>query len=134
MLLNRVCIHHPMQIGVSNSPLLLPAEQGDSLVVETNDTTTALLLIAINEPNCITDGHLVATQTLSRLFTNLHISAIQIDRSIGNQPASAIFLIQNNGLFSAKFKDFSTTQGIGLSIEILALCEIEWVIEFHFSA
>lgn len=64
MLLNRVCIHHPMQIGVSNSPLLLPAEQGDSLVVETNDTTTALLLVTINKTHRIADGHLVATPDL----------------------------------------------------------------------
>ncbi|OGS71779.1 MAG: hypothetical protein A2063_00995 [Gallionellales bacterium GWA2_60_142] len=116
---NRIGVDNPMQKAVSDAPLLMAALQRYGLVIQTNDPAAPLLLVAIDKSHHVTDGDLIAPQSLWLLFPNLDIRTIEVDGGIGYQPAPAIVPIQNNRLLATQFKNFPVPQDICLGIEIL---------------
>jgi hypothetical protein len=69
-----------MEQTIGNAPLLRATHQGDRFVIQSQYPTAALLMVAIHEPNHITDADFVATQSLPGFFTNFNICPIEVDR------------------------------------------------------
>jgi len=62
--------------------LLLPTMQRDRLVVEPDNPTATLLMVTIDETDDIADCHLIPSETLMRLFSDLDVGTIEVDRGV----------------------------------------------------
>lgn len=96
-----------MQQGIGHAPLLSIAHQRDRLVVQANHLAVTLLLFAIDESNGIPDSDFVAPKSLSWLLTDLNVSVVQVDGGLGDQPASAGFPIEDDGLFAPELENLA---------------------------
>jgi hypothetical protein len=114
-----VGIDDPVQKAVPHTPLDLVTLQGHRLVVQANDLTGALLLIAIQKADHLTDGHFIATQALRFVFPNLYIRAIEVDGGVGDDPTHGVVQVQNDHVLSAHFQHLATLERVGLGVEIL---------------
>jgi hypothetical protein len=74
--------HNPVQQCVGDTPLLMVYLERDGLVVEAQDLPAALVVVAINKPDNVADGNRLPAQTLFRLFANLGIGTVQVDRRV----------------------------------------------------
>jgi hypothetical protein len=75
-------VNDAMEQTIGNAPLLLATHQADGFVIEPQYPAAALLMVAIDEPDHVTDSDFVATQSPLGLFPDFDISAIEVDRCI----------------------------------------------------
>ena len=112
-------VNDTMEQSIGHAPLLFAAHQSDGFVIEPQNLPAALLQVAIQEADHITDGDFIAPKSLTGLLPDFDIGPIKVDGRVGNQPTFLRSKIKNHRLLASQLHYLTLLGTIRSGIEIL---------------